>query len=667
MRKDCRRGYNNKSDNILDPGNTAAGSTGYPCLDRVAFPDDLKKLDKNDMKVLCGDIREFLIENVSVTGGHLASNLGVVELTVALLRAFDFPRDHIIFDVGHQSYVYKMLTGRKKLFPTLRQSGGLGGFPRRDESEYDCFGTGHSSTSLSAALGFAEAEKLNGSEAYTVAVVGDGAFTGGMIHEALNNCDKDLKLIIILNENEMSISKNIGRFAMNLSKMRSKTGYFKAKKTTRDVLTHIPLIGKPLFRLMRDTKKMLKNSLYGSNYFENMGLYYLGPVDGNNEEDVEALLREAKKLGESVVIHVKTQKGRGLAEAENSPGKYHSIPPISATPTGTSGLTFSEMLGLYLKTKAADNKKIVAITAAMSYGTGLEPFKEAYPDRFFDVGIAEEHAVTFAAGLAAAGYRPVVPIYSTFLQRSYDNIVHDVALQKLPVVICSDRAGLNAHDGATHHGIFDVAFLSEIPGIRIYTPITFKGLENSLDRALSGNFPAVIRYPHAGEDPTILSAFYPEQNEYNDIGLRIYGDVCGFGAPEKIYFIITHGRISAEAVRAADFLNSEKIPTAVILAEFIKPYEDLEALIEKRLHDLCEKHRVGGIIFVEEEIKNGGFGMIMSERLSHNKTFADIRTDILAPDDTFVIPAKGKSVYDAAGVSAECIAAKIRILKAEND
>ena len=667
MRKDCRRGYNNKSDNILDPGNTAAGSNGYPCLDRVAFPDDLKKLDKNDMKVLCGEIREFLIENVSVTGGHLASNLGVVELTVALLRVFDFPRDHIIFDVGHQSYVYKMLTGRKKLFPTLRQSGGLGGFPRRDESEYDCFGTGHSSTSLSAALGFAEAEKLNGSEAYTVAVVGDGAFTGGMIHEALNNCDKDLKLIIILNENEMSISKNIGRFAMNLSKMRSKTGYFKAKKTTRDVLTHIPLIGKPLFRLMRDTKKMLKNSLYGSNYFENMGLYYLGPVDGNNEEDVEALLREAKKLGESVVIHVKTQKGRGLAEAENSPGKYHSIPPISATPTGTSGLTFSEMLGLYLKTKAADNKKIVAITAAMSYGTGLEPFKEAYPDRFFDVGIAEEHAVTFAAGLAAAGYRPVVPIYSTFLQRSYDNIVHDVALQKLPVVICSDRAGLNAHDGATHHGIFDVAFLSEIPGIRIYTPITFKGLEKSLDRALSGNFPAVIRYPHAGEDPTILSAFYPEQNEYNDIGLRIYGDVCGFGAPEKIYFIITHGRISAEAVRAADFLNSEKIPTAVLLAEFIKPYEALEALIEKRLHDLCEKHRVGGIIFVEEEIKNGGFGMIMSERLSHNKTFADIRTDILAPDDTFVIPAKGKSVYDAAGVSAECIAAKIRILKAEND
>ena len=539
MRKDCRRGYNNKSDNILDPGNTAAGSNGYPCLDRVAFPDDLKKLDKNDMKVLCGEIREFLIENVSVTGGHLASNLGVVELTVALLRVFDFPRDHIIFDVGHQSYVYKMLTGRKKLFPTLRQSGGLGGFPRRDESEYDCFGTGHSSTSLSAALGFAEAEKLNGSEAYTVAVVGDGAFTGGMIHEALNNCDKDLKLIIILNENEMSISKNIGRFAMNLSKMRSKTGYFKAKKTTRDVLTHIPLIGKPLFRLMRDTKKMLKNSLYGSNYFENMGLYYLGPVDGNNEEDVEALLREAKKLGESVVIHVKTQKGRGLAEAENSPGKYHSIPPISATPTGTSGLTFSEMLGLYLKTKAADNKKIVAITAAMSYGTGLESFKEAYPDRFFDVGIAEEHAVTFAAGLAAAGYRPVVPIYSTFLQRSYDNIVHDVALQKLPVVICSDRAGLNAHDGATHHGIFDVAFLSEIPGIRIYTPITFKGLEKSLDRALSGNFPAVIRYPHAGEDPTILSAFYPEQNEYNDIGLRIYGDVCGFGAPEKIYFIIT--------------------------------------------------------------------------------------------------------------------------------
>ena len=666
MKKDCRCGDNNKSDNISDVGNTATGSNEYPCLDRVSFPDDLKKLDKNDINKLCGDIREFLISNVSVTGGHLASNLGVVELTVALLRTFDFPEDHIIFDVGHQSYVYKMLTGRKELFPTLRQSGGLGGFPRRDESEYDCFGTGHSSTSLSAALGFAEAEKLNGSDAYTVAVIGDGAFTGGMIHEALNNCDKDLKLIIILNENEMSISKNIGRFAMNLSKMRSKTGYFKAKKTTRDVLTHIPLIGKPLFRLMRNAKKMLKNSLYGSNYFENMGLYYLGPVDGNNEDDVEELLREAKKLGESVVIHVKTQKGRGLTEAENSPGEYHSVPPISAA-TSASKITFSEILGLYLKTRAADNKKIVAITAAMSYGTGLEPFKEAYPDRFFDVGIAEEHAVTFAAGLAAAGHRPVVPIYSTFLQRSYDNIVHDVALQNLPVVICSDRAGLNAHDGATHHGIFDVAFLSEIPGIRIYTPITFKGLENSLDRALSEDFPAVIRYPHTGEDPTILSAFYSEQNEYNDIGLRIYDNVCGLGGAEKIYFIITHGRISAEAVRATDDLNSEGIHTVVILAEFIKPYETLEALIEKRLHDLCEKQSVGGILFVEEEIKNGGFGMIMSERLSHNKTFTDIRMDILAPDDTFVIPAKGESVYDAAGVSAEYIVGKVRRLKVKND
>lgn len=666
MKKDCRRDDNKKPDNISCAGNSAAGSNGYSCLDRVSYPYDLKKLDKDDINKLCGDIREFLIENVSVTGGHLASNLGVVELTVALLRTFNFPEDHIIFDVGHQSYVYKMLTGRKELFPTLRQSGGLGGFPRRDESEYDCFGTGHSSTSLSAALGFAEAEKLSGSDAYTVAVVGDGAFTGGMIHEALNNCDKDLKLIIILNENEMSISKNIGRFAMNLSKMRSKTGYFKAKRTTRDVLTHIPLIGKPLFRLMRNTKKMLKNSLYGSNYFENMGLYYLGPVDGNNEEDVEELLREAKKLKESVVIHVKTQKGRGLAEAEDSPGKYHSIPPISAI-TSASKLTFSEMLGLYLKAKAADNKKIVAITAAMSYGTGLEPFKEAYPDRFFDVGIAEEHAITFAAGLAAAGYRPVVPIYSTFLQRSYDNIVHDVALQNLPVVICSDRAGLNAHDGATHHGIFDVAFLSEIPGIRIYTPITFKGLENSLDRALSENFPAVIRYPHAGEDPIILSAFYSEQNEYNDIGLRVYGGSCGFDGAGKIYFIITHGRISAEAVKAADALNSDGIPTAVLLAEFIKPYEDLEALIEKRLHDLCEKHGLGGIIFVEEEIKNGGFGMIMSERLSHNKTFTDIRMDILAPDDTFVIPTKGESVYDAAGVSAEYIVGKVRKLKVEND
>lgn len=616
----------------------------FVLLNKINYPSDVKALGKDELPLLAQEIRNFLITHIPETGGHLASNLGVVEMTIALLRVLNVPYDHIIFDVGHQSYVYKMLTGRRDRFDTLRKNGGLSGFPKRSESEYDCFGTGHSSTSLSAALGFAKADKLKGSDAYTVAVVGDGAFTGGMIHEALNNCEKDMKLIILLNENEMSISKNIGRFATNIARMRTRTSYFKAKSITRRVVCKIPFIGKPLFNFIRDSKKAFKNLLYGSNYFEDLGLYYLGPVDGNNIDDMEALLREAINLGESVVIHAKTKKGCGLDAAEANPGKYHGIAPEGSR---KKEHTFSEMFGNILTEKAKDNEKIVAITAAMSDGTGLETFKTSYPKRFFDVGIAEEHAVTFAAGLAAAGYRPVVPIYSTFLQRAYDNIIHDVALQSLPVVICSDRAGLNASDGATHHGIFDVAFASGIPGVKIYTPVTYKGLEMSLSEALSDSCPSIIRYPNTDEKQAVVDAFYSGTTEAADcgIGIRVYRNGASLEAAQTV--IITHGKIVLEAISAADTLNANGIKTAVILAEFLKPYDRLAQLIDS---ELCEDPR--HIILLEEEIRTGGFGMILSEQLRRMPRYNNTVFTLLSPENDFVVPKEDETIYDAAGVSS---------------
>ena len=370
-------------------------------LPAIHTPADLRALPAESIPALCQEIRETLVETVTSNGGHLASNLGAVELSVAMHRVFDCPRDHFIFDVGHQSYVHKLLTGRYEQFSTLRKGGGLSGFTKRSESEYDCFGAGHSSTSLSAALGFAQGDRMSGSEAFTVAVIGDGAFTGGMIHEALNNVTPGLRLIIIINENEMSISKNIGRFATHMARLRRKSGYFKTKKGISRFIKRIPLIGGGLFRAIRDTKKAFKNAMYGSNYFEDLGLYYLGPADGNDYEAVETLLSEAKKLNDSVVIHLKTRKGKGYAPAEAEPGKYHGMPPKGSV----SVENFSHRLGEILIEESAKDDRICAITAAMSEGTGLESFREARPDRFFDVGIAEEHALTFAAGLAADGYR----------------------------------------------------------------------------------------------------------------------------------------------------------------------------------------------------------------------------------------------------------------------
>ncbi len=619
----------------------------YPLLSKIEGPGDLKALDAEQLPALAEEIRAFLVEHVTETGGHLASNLGVVELSLALHRVFSTPHDHIIFDVGHQSYIHKLLTGRRDRFSELRQGGGISGFQKRSESEHDCFGAGHSSTSLSAALGFAEADRLSGSDAYTVCIMGDGAYTGGMIHEALNNCRRKLRLIIVMNENEMSISKNIGRFARSLSRLRSTRGYFRTKNATTSFLRRIPLIGNVMFRGIKRIKMAVKAALYGSNYFENLGLYYLGPVDGNDEQAVERLLREAKESKQSCVIHVKTQKGRGYEPAEANPDRYHGIPPMNhRVPEGTS---FSVEMGAALTELAEQDNRICAITAAMASGTGLLKFKDAYSARFFDVGIAEEHAVTFAAGLAANGYRPVVAIYSTFLQRAYDNIIHDVALQKLPVVFCIDRAGLNASDGATHHGLFDVAFLSQIPNMRIYTPITRVALRRALSEALQGDAPAAIRYPNGYEDDAVAKAFYGE-NELSEIGVKSnYAD-----REVQDAVIVTHGRIVKEAMRAAEILAGKQLQVGIILLEQLKPYDVLAEKVSRLLPQKSCK-----LVFLEEEIKAGGMGMMLSDALSEYVIMKNKETLIMAVDDSFAVQDRCEPILHSVGLDCDAIVDRI--------
>lgn len=628
----------------------------YELLNLIDSPRDLKALPIEEIPKLNEEIRRFLVESVSKTGGHLASNLGVVELSVALHRVFDSPSDHIIWDVSHQGYVHKLLTGRRDRFSTLRTPGGLSGFLKRDESEHDPFGTGHSSTSLSAALGFAEADRIAGKDSYTIAVVGDGAYTGGMIHEALNNCKKDLRLIIVLNENEMSISKNIGGFARSLSKLRTSPGYFRTKRQTVKFLNHIPLVGRALFLAIRSTKQFLKNALYGSNYFENLGLYYVGPIDGHDHRRVENALREAKRCGESVIVHIKTVKGKGYEPAEKDPSRYHGISPIGQPKK--EGHNFSAEMGEVL-TRLAHGEgnlpcadRIIAITAAMGVATGLKPFESAFPNRYFDVGIAEEHALTFAAGLAASGFHPVVPIYSTFLQRGYDNIVHDIALQNLPVTICIDRAGLSTADGATHHGIFDVSFLSAIPRMRIYTPITFASLKAALRAALLYDGPSAVRYPNAHEEPAILRRFYQNGALVPELPM-IRADFLAEDEPEAV--IVTHGKIVTEAMKAADGLLLKGKRVGILLCEYIKPYD---LLAKEILEHLPESVRT--LVYLEEEVRGGGFGVSLSDHIRRTTNKGSLREIILAPEESFVIPERPESLYHTAGVDAEAIVSKIQ-------
>ena len=620
-------------------------SGNYPLLNSINTPQDLKDMPAEEIRPLCDEIRAFIIERVQENGGHLASNLGAVETTLAIHRVFSSPHDHIIFDVGHQSYTHKLITGRREQFTSLRKGGGISGFPKRSESEHDAFGTGHSSTSLSAALGFAEADRLSGSDAYTVCLFGDGAFTGGMIHEALNNCRKDLRLVIILNENEMSISKNIGRLALSLAKLRSQKGYFRTKRATANFLQKIPFIGKSIFRFLLRMKIGVKDFLYGSNSFENLGLYYLGPVDGNDEYAVEKLLEEAKASGQSCLIHLRTKKGKGFSPAEEHPDRYHALHPVGVThPMGHS---FSEIMGMHLVDIAKKDERICAITAAMTSGTGLSSFQAEHPQRFFDVGIAEPHAVTFAAGLAANGYRPVVAIYSSFLQRAYDNIIHDVALQNLPVVFCIDRAGLNSADGPTHHGIFDVAFLSEIPNVSIYTPITTEALQSVMSEAIASDTPVAIRYPSGYENTEIKEAFYSNSAIVSD---RVRADYTAKEAQNLDAVIITHGRITAEAIKAKAKLKEQGTKVGILLLEQIKPYEKIAKAISPFLP--AQSCRV---LFLEEEIRTGGMGMNLSVALADYDVMQNKSVVVKALDDHFAIQTEDEPIWKSFGLDCDSI------------
>ena len=585
-------------------------------------PEDLRRLPDEQMKPLCQEIRRFLVGQVTRTGGHLASNLGVVELSVALHRVFNTPADRVIWDVGHQSYVHKLLTGRRERFDTLRTPGGLSGFTRRQESEYDPFGAGHSSTSVSAALGFAEADRLRGSDAYTVAVVGDGAFSGGMIYEALNNCRSDLNLVIVLNENEMSIAPTGGRMAGYLSRIRTSKRYRHWKVHTRGFLRRIPLIGKPLYRRVKRIKRFFKNQLYHSNYFEELGLYYIGPVDGNDYPLMERALRAAREKGGSVLVHIKTQKGKGYDPAEAHPDTYHNV---SAQKAGDS---FHRQMGAMLTRLGEQDPAIVAVTAAMGQGTGLDTFGAAFPERYFDVGIAEEHALTFSAGLAAAGLKPFCAIYSTFLQRGYDNILHDIALQNLPVRLLIDRAGLAVADGSTHHGIFDVAFLSHIPGISLYQPVSYAALQAMLGHLTEASSPCAVRYPNEAEKQAVIRHFYPDGDPADYAPRADYEDPAELDA-----LMITYGSITARVLEAQTELKKQGVRCGVILIQQLCPYD-------RTVHRLLGFLRAAlPVVFVEEGIYEGGAGMIVGDLLRQLHPSLVRRYRVLALHD-FVSPEK---------------------------
>ncbi len=614
----------------------------YRFLDGVNSPSDLKKLNKSEIPALASEIREFLVENVEKKGGHLASNLGAVELTLAIHTVFDSPRDHIIFDVGHQSYVHKMLTGRKDDFVNLRTPGGLSGFTLSRESEHDAFSAGHSSTSISAALGFAEADALAGRKCHTVCVIGDGAYTGGMVHEALNNSKPHLPLVIILNENGMSISSNKGAFASYLSGVRISGRYRKLKSNTKSFFSHIPF-GKALTRFTKKLKNKIKSLVYKPNYFEELGLYYIGPIDGNDYDKVTRALTLAKETGKTCVVHLKTVKGLGYSPAESSPDGYHSVY------NSDEGSTYHSAFAEELINLADNDDRIVAVTAAMGIGTGLDRFGEKYPERYFDVGIAEAHALTFSAGLAAGGLIPFAAIYSTFLQRGYDSLLHDIALQNLPVKIMIDRAGLAVHDGATHHGIFDVSFISHIPGMTLLAPASYESFISAIRFAKDFDGPVAIRYPNASEDTESLASFATVST---DPLCRVSVNFDTNNPPD--YIFITYGSILASVLSATRILAADGINSGVILLETLKPYDRTA----RQIADIIAKSK--RVVFVEEGIKNGGAAEICGEALNSLGALATTEYRIAAIDDSFASPESICDLYDYVGLSPERIAEKMR-------
>ena len=532
-------------------------------LEKINSPKDLKKLTLEEKEILAEDIRKYILEIVSKNGGHLASNLGVVELTIALHSVFDVPKDKIVWDVGHQTYVHKILTGRKEQLKTLRQLNGIAGFPKTNESETDCFNTGHSSTSISVALGMARARDIKKEDNSVIAVIGDGALTGGMAIEALNDVGfSKCKMTIILNDNEMSISKNVGGLNMFLSKLRTKKLYTKSNISAKKIILKIPVFGKPFVRLIQKTKRSIKQLIIPKMFFEDIGMTYLGPVDGHNIQELENILRLSKQVENPVLIHVLTKKGKGYEIAEKNPDKFHATSPFDIE-TGKAkkekGKDYSKVFGEKLVELAKENDKIVAITASMKDGTGLTEFQKQFPERFFDIGIAEQHAVGLAAGMAKAGMIPVVPIYSSFYQRAYDQVIHDVAIQNLPVIMCVDRAGLVGADGETHQGTLDMAFFRLVPNLTIVAPKDFEELRKMLEFGTSLKKPIVIRYPRGGE-----SDYKFEKCEKIELGKS---EILKEGTDISIIAI---GKTVAKAMKIAKKLEENNINSEVINARFFK-------------------------------------------------------------------------------------------------
>ena len=568
-------------------------------LEQIHSPEDIRQLDKKEAQALCDEIRQTIIHTVSQTGGHLASNLGVVELTVALHQVLRGPQDSIVWDVGHQCYTHKLLTGRYDRFSTLRQAGGLSGFPDPKESPYDTFIAGHSSTAISAACGMARANTMSGRGDTVVAVVGDGAMTGGLAFEGLANAGQSHDhLIVVLNDNHMSISRNVGFVARHLAHLRSKSGYIRFKRGLTATLEHIPLIGKPIYRLMLRTKRRMKYAMYNSStLFEDMGFYYFGPIDGHNLRDLNAALKTAMQIEQPVLLHVDTVKGKGYAPAVTNPALFHGVSSFDEETgeTPKSGPSFSSVFGETMMELAGQHPEVVAITAAMQSGTGLRDFAEAYKDRFFDVGIAEEHAVTFASALATREIKPVFAVYSTFMQRCYDQLLNDTAIMNNHIVLAIDRAGIVPDDGMTHQGIFDVAMLNSIPGATVYAPSTLSELRICLKQALfSTDGIAAVRYPKGGELPCDVT-YTPDGHLYTL-----------FAAEKATTLLVTYGRIFSSVMNVAKRLHDEGTPVAVLKLTRIKP-------LPRGVISLALRYR--RVLFFEEASRSGGVGEYFGSRL----------------------------------------------------
>ena len=612
-------------------------------LERIQKENDIKTLTPKELDILRDEIREFLVESISKTGGHLASNLGVVELTMALHLAFDLPKDKIIWDVGHQSYTHKLLTGRKDGFATLRQLGGMSGFPKTIESESDCFNTGHSSTSISAGLGMAHARELTGEDYYVVSVIGDGALTGGMAFEALNNASQlKSNFIIVLNDNNMSISENVGGLNRYLSNFRTADAYSGLKENVKHSLSQIPGVGKKMVQKIHNAKSGLKQLFVPGMLFEEMGLIYLGPVDGSNIAEMRKTFNEAKRVDGPVLVHVLTKKGAGYLPAERHPARFHGTEPFEIETGNPSNkrkkATYTDVFSTVMLKLAERNPKVVAITAAMTDGTGLKRFHLNYPERFFDVGIAEEHAVTFAAGMAKMGLIPVFAVYSSFLQRAYDQIMHDVCLQNLPVVFAIDRAGLVGSDGETHQGIFDLSFLSTIPNMTILAPKNKWELSDMMKFAVAFGAPIAVRYPRG--------------LAYD--GLKEFREPVVLGKSEMLYeesevALFALGGMVAIAEEVRNRLKERGHSCTLVNARFAKPFD------EEMIRRLAGTHKL--LVTMEENVKSGGMGEHIESFLFSQKLDVSILT--VSVPDQFVEHGNVNALREMLGIDAASVAARI--------